>query len=102
MTNYTDSALYATSPDAMAAEEMGLPTHLDTYIVTGHRFNGQEPEMWFFTPMTEHHVSVKCFQGPSRYRDGRNLTTEHARNLWRSLKRDLPDFFAEIKPPSPF
>ncbi len=26
MTNNTDSALYATSPDAMAAQEMGLPT----------------------------------------------------------------------------
>ena len=26
MTDYTNSALYSTSPDAMAAEEMGLPT----------------------------------------------------------------------------
>ena len=29
MTNYTNSALYATSPDAMAAQEMGLPTRYD-------------------------------------------------------------------------
>jgi hypothetical protein len=26
VTDYTNSALYSTSPDAMAAEEMGLPT----------------------------------------------------------------------------
>ena len=29
MTDYTNSALYATSPDAMAAQEMGLPTRYD-------------------------------------------------------------------------
>ena len=28
MTNYTDSALYATSPDAMAAQEMGSSTRI--------------------------------------------------------------------------
>ena len=36
MTNYTNSALYATSPDAMAAQEMGLPTRLreETHVPT--------------------------------------------------------------------
>ena len=79
MTNYTNSALYATSPDAMAAQEMGLPTRLD---------NLEDDNPWvhteYFYDREETHVPTREECGEIVFQQIRNLMEEsHSQVLTR-------------------
>ena len=75
MTDYTNSALYATSPDAMAAEEMGLPTRQDYDPF----FDREETQV----PTREECGEIVFQQIRSLMEDGHSqvLTREHAAEI---------------------
>jgi hypothetical protein len=90
VTNYTNSALYATSPDAMAAEEMGLPTRparpdwdVNPYGVDLEDCNPYSDREETYVPTREECGEIVFQQIRSLMEDGHSqvLTREHAAEI---------------------
>ena len=92
MTNYTNSALYATSPDAMAAQEMGLPTRLD---------NLEDDNPWvhteYFYDREETHVPTREECGEIVFQQIRNLMEDgHSQVLTREHAAEIAKYAIKL------